>query len=451
LSFPRYREYRETGVEWLGRIPSHWDIKPLKHVCSVMPSNVDKKVHEGDVAIRLCNYTDVYYNESITEDLEFMEATATFDQIERFTLRAGDVIVTKDSETADDIAVSAYVPADLTGVVCGYHLAILRPLSPCSGRFIKRVFDSTYAKDAVAVRSNGLTRVGLGAGALGGIQIPYPPSTEQEEIGRFLERETAKIDRLIGVQKDLIELLQEKRRVVISRAVTKGLDPNARLKPSGIEWIGDIPAHWTLGSLKRFWSVSDCKHVTAEFVDSGIPVASIREVKGYWVNLDEAKQTTDRYYEVLSEGGRDPRSGDLILTRNASVGDVAQVPANVGPFALGQDVCLLRRTDTAMSSDYLQHVLGSDCIRRQLERAMIGATFKRINVQAVRDLIVPWPPAHEQAEIGRLLLEQRAGDRLTLANVVEAIALLQERRTAIISAAVTGKIDVRAHPESEAA
>jgi type I restriction enzyme S subunit len=110
MSLSAYPNYKDSGVEWLGEVPGHWEVKRLKQACHVFPSNVDKKSHEGETPVLLCNYTDVYYNETITEHMNFMVATASADQIAKFTLRSGDTIITKDSETADDIAIAAHVP-----------------------------------------------------------------------------------------------------------------------------------------------------------------------------------------------------------------------------------------------------------------------------------------------------------------------------------------------------
>lgn len=223
MSFPRYPKYKDSGVEWLGEVPEHWGVKRLKRLATVFPSNVDKKSVDGEVAIRLCNYTDVYYNDRIVDGMELMEATATREQIEKFTLRGGDVIITKDSETADDIAIAAYVPEDLPGVVCGYHLSVIRPKLGCSGAFIKWLFGSAYARSSFEVRANGLTRVGLGQYAVDNVELPCPPAGEQATIAAFLELETARIDALVAEQERLIDLLREKRQAVVSHAVTKGV------------------------------------------------------------------------------------------------------------------------------------------------------------------------------------------------------------------------------------
>ena len=443
MSFPRYPSYKDSGVEWLGNVPGHWDVKRLKQACHVFPSNVDKKSHDGETPVSLCNYTDVYYNDTITADIDFMAATASTDQIAKFTLRAGDTIITKDSETADDIAIGAYVSADLPGVICGYHLSMIRPMAVTHGAFVKRLFDSTYVKSCVAVRANGLTRVGLGQYEIDNLELPFPPLPEQTKIAAFLDRETAKIDELVAEQRRLMELLKEKRQAVISHAVTQGLNPHAPMKPSGIEWLGDVPAHWEVGPLKRYWIVTDCKHVTSEFVEDGIPLASIREVQSRWVTLENAKCTTEYFYELLIEGGRRPLPGDLIFSRNATVGEVAQVSSSHPRFAMGQDVVLLRKLSPEYSSDYFQHVIRSPIIILQLANMMIGSTFKRINVEEIRSFIVPFPPYTEQAEIAAFLDTETAKFDTLTAETQRAIALLQERRTALISAAVTGQIDVR--------
>jgi type I restriction enzyme S subunit len=281
--------------------------------------------------------------------------------------------------------------------------------------------------------------------------VVCPTLTEQVHIAEFLDRETAKIDELIAEQQQLIDRLKEKRQAVILFAVTKGLNPHVSMKASGIEWLGDVPAHWEIGPLKRRWSVTDCKHLTADFVDDGIPVVSIREVQNRWVDLENAKRTTEYFYELLIEGGRSPVPGDLIFSRNATVGEVAQVSIQHPPFAMGQDVVLLRKLAPDYSSDYLQHVIRSPIITHQLGRLMIGSTFKRINVEEIRTLVVPSPPSTEQAEIAAFLEgEVDRFDALT-AKAKRAIDLLQERRTALISATVAGQIDVRGLVEAKAA
>jgi type I restriction enzyme, S subunit len=172
--------------------------------------------------------------------------------------------------------------------------------------------------------------------------------------------------------------------------------------------VGVIPEDWEADSLVHFWHVTDCKHVTAKFIANGYPIASIKEVQSRFVNLADAKQTTQQFYNSLIEGGRKPQVGDLILSRNATVGEVAQIAEWHPPFAMGQDVCLLRKRSPKSSTDFLQAVFTSQIIGNQLSDLMVGSTFKRANVQQIKNFIVPMPPANEQEAIAEALSDADA-------------------------------------------
>lgn len=169
--------------------------------------------------------------------------------------------------------------------------------------------------------------------------------------------------------------------------------------------VGVIPEGWDAGSLGRFWSVTDCKHVTADFVLDGFPVASIKEVQSRFVDLTNAKQTTQHFYDLLIEGGRKPQPGDLILSRNATVGAIAQVAEWHPLFAMGQDVCLLRKKSADFSTDFIQAVFRSRVVANQLSNLMVGSTFKRANVEQIRNFYVPMPQPPEQWAIAEALSE----------------------------------------------
>jgi len=355
-------------------------------------------------------------------------------------------LLTKSSGSSLHIGKTSLVTPDVAAMGCCYSnfMQRIRMKPSFMPELAWHVMNNDLARLQFDFLSNSTTGLAnLNGTMVGQIIVPVAPLPEQSAIAAFLDRETAKIDGLVAEQRRLMELLKEKRQAVISHAVTKGLNPDAPMKPSGIEWLGDVPQHWEFGNLKRYWGVTDCKHVTAEFVDEGIPLASIREVQSRWVDLENAKRTTEHFYELLIEGGRQPLPGDLIFSRNATVGEVAQVHDSHPRFAMGQDVVLLRKLSPEYSSDFLQHVIRSPVIVHQLAHMMIGSTFKRINVEEIRSFAIPSPPASEQAEISDYLEgETNRFDTLTT-EAQRAIDLLKERRTALISAAVTGQIDVR--------
>jgi type I restriction enzyme S subunit len=449
MSFPRYPDYKDSGIDWLGEVPEHWEVVRLKLVCHAFPSNVDKKSYDGQELVRLCNYVDVYYNDEITIDLPFMEATASKEEIVKFSLFSGDTIITKDSETADDIAIAAYVPQELPGVVCGYHLTIVRPLAGIHGRFVKRLFDSHFLKAQFKVVANGLTRVGLSQYAINNSVIPLPPLSEQTTIAAFLDHETGKIDALVSEQEKLIALLKEKRQAVISHAVTKGLDPSVPLKDSGIDWLGEVPEHWEVKKLKHLVRGNDGIQMgpfggmllNLETEDTGFRVYGQQNticgdfsIGNRWIS--------DLRYRDLEKYRLD--CGDIVLTRKGSLGNARLVGACISPGIIDSDTIRLRLNNEQASSHYISFLFHQSAyIEEQISRMKRGAILSGINSETIANIVIALPPRGEQDSLN-LDIFTRVGaiDTLT-AEAQRAIDLLKERRSALISAAVTGKIDLR--------
>ena len=445
MSFPRYPAYKDSGVEWLGSVPAHWRVERLKHIATVFPSNVDKKSYDDEAPVRLCNYTDVYYNDEIREDMDLMMATATAEQIEKFSLRAGDTIITKDSETSDDIAISAYVPNDLPGVVCGYHLSMVRPKSGGNGRFLKRFFDSQVAKAQAAVTANGLTRVGLGQYAIDNLHITVPPLEEQVGIGAFLDRETAKIDALVAEQEQLITLLKEKRQAVISHAVTKGLDPSVPMKDSGVEWLGEVPAHWEVKALKF---VATVQTGVAKGKDNTgketvvVPYLRVANVQDGYLALDDMAEiaipSSDLPRYLL-------RSGDVLMNEGGDFDKLGRGHvwrAEIEPcihqnhvFAVRPHSVAPEWLNTVTSSSYAQFYF--------MSRSKQSTNLASISSTSIMELPVVLPPQSEQEQLLTFLERSTAQLKSLIEEAVLSIELLRERRSALISAAVTGQIDVR--------
>ncbi len=215
---------KESGIEWLGEVPAHWEVRKLKYVAEIYPSNVDKHSKEGEKSVRLCNYTDVYKNDYISNDMNLMLATASDEQIERFTLLPNDVIITKDSETANDIAVPAVVKGNLDNVVCGYHLSVMRPTEKIVGEFLFRVLQSKVINIQFEVNANGVTRVGLGTYSQKNPIIPLPPIDEQSKIIEFILNETHAITTTIATIEKEIALVEEYKTALIAEAVTGKID-----------------------------------------------------------------------------------------------------------------------------------------------------------------------------------------------------------------------------------
>lgn len=338
----------------------------------------------------------------------------------RSALQPGDVVVS----IGPSFGKIMVVPQELDGANLTQGTARVALRSDVSSRFVVWSLQSQHAIDYWETSIGGATFRALNLGPLANTPIRLPSLIEQVAIADYLDRETARIDTLIQEQQRLIELLRERRSALISHAVL------------------DVTSKRT--QLRRLVDVIDCAHVTAEFVDGHerFPVASIRECQGPTVDLSACAYTTAEFFNHLRSGNRAPRTGDLLFIRNVSVGLVSVVPPELPEFAMGQETVLLRRK-SEVDPEFLRYVLIGAEARHEIEGAMIGSTFRRINVSAIRSLPVAIPPISEQRRIAALLDEQTAQIDELVAEAERFIELSRERRAALITAAVTGQIDVR--------
>ena len=212
---------KPSGVEWLGEVPEGWEVTRLKHVAIYWVSNVDKVATDNELPVRLCNYTDVYYHDYIRPGMGLMETTATAQEIDRFGLQVGDVVITKDSEDWSDIGVPALVVESESDLVCGYHLAIIRPQRlALVGSFLLRTLQADAVNRQFQVAATGVTRYGLPKSAIGEAWLPLPPLQEQQTIADFLDHKSAKIDELTTKIGAAIERLKDYRSALITAVVT---------------------------------------------------------------------------------------------------------------------------------------------------------------------------------------------------------------------------------------
>jgi type I restriction enzyme S subunit len=433
-------------MDWVGDIPEHWEIHRLKHVASVQFSSVDKHTLEGEEPVRLCNYVDVYYNDFITADIEFMSASATQSEVARFQLCRGDVLVTKDSESWDDIAVPSYVAEKLEGVLCGYHLAHIRPHPrKLLGEYLFRAFRSRGINDQFRIAANGITRFGLGKYWLDNGLFPIPSLDEQRSIAAFLDRETARIDMLIEKKQRQIELLQEKRSALISHAVTKGLDPDAKMKDSGIEWLGQIPAHWGTRRLRYLGYCQNGINIGAEKFGTGYPFVSYGDVYNNSAlpvvgsGLVESSDADRTRYSV--------ETGDVFFTRTSEtieeIGFSSVCFKTIPDAVFAGFLIRFRPVGKTLNIGFSEFHFRSDHLRAFFVKEMNLVTRASLSQDLLKDMPVLLPPIEEQAQIASILNQKMTQITSLIQKIQDSIVKLQEHRTALISAAVTGKIDVR--------
>jgi len=431
------------ATDLLSSLPNDWQTVPVKAACYFTVSNVDKHSLVDEIPVRLCNYTDVYKNDRISPDLELMSATATRDEIDKFRLEVGDVVITKDSESWDDIGIPAYVEATAEDFVCGYHLAFMRPNGDLlDGRFLFRCVQSRPVALQLELEATGVTRYGLPKGAIGNALIPLPALETQRLIADYLDRETARIDALVAEKEKMLALLEEKRAALISRVVTRGLDPDAPLKPSGLDWLGDIPAHWETRRLK---------YLTHEPLAYGANEAALED-NPEWprfvriTDINEDGTLRDETFRSLSTEIADPyllERGDVLFARSgATVGKTFIYRPEWGEACFAGYLIRFRSAQELVLPDFVYFFSLSDIYWQQVESGTIQATIQNFSAEKYAELIVCLPPPPEQQAIVDFLINAELRTSTLLAEIRNSIERLKERRAALITAAVAGQIPV---------
>jgi type I restriction enzyme S subunit len=425
-----YAKYKEAGLPWLPSLPSHWVIKRGKSYLFC----IDERSKAGkEELLTVSSARGVVPRNSAKVTMFKAESYAGHK-----LCWPGDLVINSLWAWGGGLGVAQH-----HGIIStAYSVYRSRPSAQINPRYLHVLVRSSAFHWELQVRSKGvwISRLQLTDTSFLDAPIPLPPPDEQLAIVRFLDHANRKIDGFIRAKRKLIGLLNEQKQAIIHRAVTRGLDPNAKLKPSGIPWLGEIPAHWEVTSLRRHWRVTDCKHLTVPFVEDGIPLASVREVQSFTLNLSRSKKTTPSWYRMLIDGNRKPMRGDLIYCRNASVGACAIVETEVD-FAMGQDVCLIR--SQKQNQRFLNYLLHSPFMDHQLELLLVGSTFKRINVADIKGLTVVVPLREEQDAICEYLDANLSIFTTAIARTEREIALMQEYRTRLTADIVTGKLDVR--------
>lgn len=418
MQISAYENLKSSGSAWLGDIPTHWGTKKLKFLATVQPSNVDKKTVEGEEPVILCNYTDVYNNEYIDGRLEFMQASATEAEIKKFKVDIGDVIVTKDSETPDDIAVPACIAEEVEGLVCGYHLTQIKPIN-LHGPYLFRLFQSRGFNAQFVVSANGVTRFGLPQHAIANAFTPIPPLEEQQTIARFLDFKTAQIDALIAKKKSLLDKLAEKRTALISHAVTKGLDLSVPMKDSGVAWLGKVPVHWQVLQLKFAVTFQRGHDLPADARTEGeVPLVSSSGI-------------SSSHDAAIAKGP------GIVTGRYGTIGKFTYVEPDYWPLNT-----TLYSIDTHGNNVkylwFMMHLLSDLFVMESKKGAVPG-----VDRNDLHPVLTAVPPKSEQDAIVERLEKATSKLDRQAEQIAKVIDRLQEYRSALITNAVTGKIDVR--------
>ena len=423
MSLPRYPKYKDSGVAWLGEVPEHWEVKRLKYSFYLLTIKTNRR----DYPVALENI-ESWTGKFISTETEF--------QGEGIAFEIGDILFGK----LRPYLAKAYL-AECSGEAVGdFH--VMSPVQGINSRFFQYQILSKEFISIVDGSTFGSKMPRASWEFVGGMAILNPPLAEQTAIAEFLDRETAKIDELVAAQRRLIELLKEKRQAVISHAVTRGLNPQAPLKPSGIEWLGDVPSHWDLVPIYMRYEAILGKMLDEKKITGNYLVPYLRNVDVQWdsINIEDLPQMD---IEPNSFTRFTLKKGDILICEGGEVGRTAIWNDELSLCAFQKAIHRLRPLSSNEDPRFLFY-----CMRFAAATDVFLAngnpnTIPHLTGEKLRAYRFPTPPFTEQkAIVAYLDIETAKFDTLT-AEAQRAIDLLQERRSALISAAVTGQIDIR--------
>ncbi|MCK5532925.1 MAG: restriction endonuclease subunit S [Halopseudomonas aestusnigri] len=444
MSFPAYPVYKDSGVEWLGSVPEHWAIFSLKRSVDGCTNGLwgDEPDGENDLAvIRVADFDRATCRVGL-DKLTYRSIT----QKERASrlLQSGDLLIEKSGGGEKTLVGCVVLFEHDFEAITSNFVARMRPLHGFDSGFLCYSFDSLYQGKVNFPAIKQTTGIqNLDSESYLQERFCFPTLAEQTQIARFLDHETARIDALIEEQQRLIELLKEKRQAVISHAVTKGLDPTVPMKDSGVEWLGEVPAHWKVTPLKHVVAtpITDGPHETPEFIDDGVLFVSAEAVSSGNINFSKARYISREDHLRYSKKYR-PQKFDIYMVKSGATTGVTAIVETDDEFNIWSPLAVVRCKPE--HSPYF--VLFAMRSRNFQESVVVNWSFgtqQNIGMNVIENLPIACPPADEQKEIAAFIAQESEKWDSLISEGVSAVHLLQERRSALISAAVTGKIDVR--------
>ena len=437
-----YPAYKDSGVEWLGEIPAHWEVKASRREFTIQLGKMLQPTARGpqDSEIPYFKAQHVQWETVRTTGMPIMWADPA-DEVQ-YGVLDGDLLVCEGGEVGRAGIVRN--PPDRAIIQNALHR--VRSTGTSSIRLLIYLLKHAASQGWFEILCNRATIAHFTSEKFGDLPIPTPPLSEQRAIAAFLDRETAKIDALVAKKERLIELLQEKRTALISDAVTKGLDPDVPLKDSGVEWLGEIPAHWEIMRLKQASRIQGgFAFSTDSFRSEGIPVVRMNNIRRGVLDLDDVVR-------IPEHKGKDAfalNEGDIIyglsgsIGATGSLGNYAVVRKGDTPAQLNQRVARFRPMIDRIAEKFLVGSLQTSVFYEQVLSYTTGTAQFNVSTNDIGNVVLALPPIKEQRAIAAFLDSETAPINALMARVREAIDCLNELRTALISAAVTGKIDVR--------
>ncbi len=443
-----YPEYRDSGVEWLGKIPAHWEVKKLKYLCSksaIYGANAAADSY-SESGIRFLRTSDIDDNGNLIDDNPVhIDPTSVQD----YRLVSGDLLVSRSGTIG-----RSFLYDNTQHGECAYAGYLVRfvPNKKLVPKFAFYFTKSATFQDWLQVSVIQSTIGNVNGQKYANMPMPTAEVTEQQAIADFLDRETARIDELIARKQRLIELLQEQRTALITRAVTKGINPDVPMKDSGVEWLGEIPANWEVKKLKYVVVTNPgaiksgpfgSQILTSEMSGSDVKVYNQRNVVDQDFDAGENYITQAKYLELSSFT---VYVGDILITTRGTIGRCAIVPQQAPLGILHPCLMRIQPDIKKILSNYLKIIIQDSALfYSQLQYFSNATTIDVVYTDTLKNIKIPLPPPTEQLAIIDFFNQETARIDSLVDRINRAVEKLQEYRSALITAAVTGKIDVRQH------
>lgn len=442
----RYNSYKDSGVEWIGEIPKHWSFSKMKYVLSNNDGGVwgNDTINEDDGII-------VIRSTEITIDGKWdlsnpIKRVLTENEFLKSKLYEGDIVITKSSGSPQHIGKSVLVDRNIELLNCCYSNFVQRIRFR---NFIPKLYHYILNSDIARSQFKFLTTSSTGLGNLNGsslndILLPLIPNLEQEQIVAYLDKKTAIVDTLIASKEEKINLLKEKRTALINHVITKGLDPNVKLKDSGIEWIGEIPAHWIVSTLRYYvekvGSGSTPRGGSEVYVDEGIIFLRSQNIHFEGLKIEDVSRIEESIHNQMN--GSKVQFEDVLLNiTGGSIGRCCVSNLNE-EMNVNQHVSIIRTKKQNLNPYFLNYQLKSDLGFTQVDYFQTGGNREGLTIDNIKNFIIPFPKIDEQLKIVDYLDTHTKEINELISLEYKKIETLKEYRQALISEVVTGKIKV---------
>lgn len=440
----KYKEYKDSGIAWIGEIPSEWEVKRLKNCFEFHKGGAWGEEATGNSNDYICvRVADFDYKSLCVNSEDYTIRNFTDAQVKKLQLVKGDLLIEK-SGGGENSPVGRVVifDKDFNALYANFIEAIRVAKNGCSN-FYNYLFASLYSIGINRKFYSQTTGIqNLNVTDYLNEAYPIPPLQTQQAIADYLDRKTAGIDTLIADKQKLIDLLRKKRQATINEAVTKGLDKTVKMKDSGIEWIGEIPESWQVKKLNSIChKIGDVDHKMPESTDDGIPYISPKDfTKNEDIDFENAKKITKHSFDEIAKKIR-PEKGDIIFARYATLGVVRIVNVDFD-FLVSYSCAIIKQNEKLVNKKYLYYYLKSNCIEQEIYYYANANTQSNVGIDSIQRFKTITPPLPTQHVIADYLDRKTAQIDSLISDITDQIEKLKEYRQSIISEVVTGKVAV---------